>query len=59
MAYGDFKELTRKTATDKKLCDKGFNFTENQKYDRCQRDLPLLFCKFFDKRWLSSAVVSF
>ena len=25
MAYGDFKDLTRRTASDKILCDKAFN----------------------------------
>ena len=33
MAYGDFKDLTRKTALDKTLRDKAFNIAKNQKQD--------------------------
>ena len=39
MAYGDFKDLTRRTASDKILRDKAFNITKNQKYYRYQRGL--------------------
>ena len=33
MAYGDFKDLTRRTASDKVLYDKAFNIAKNPKYD--------------------------
>ena len=33
MAYGDFKDLTRRTASDKILRDKAFNIAKNPKYD--------------------------
>ena len=33
MAYGDFKDLTRRTASDKMLFDNAFNIAENVKYD--------------------------
>ena len=33
MAYGDFKNLTRRTASDKALRDKAFNIAKNLKYD--------------------------
>ena len=33
MAYGDFKDLTRRTASDKILRDKAFNIANNPKYD--------------------------
>ena len=33
MAYGDFKGLTRTTASDKILSDKAFNIAKNAKYD--------------------------
>ena len=39
MAYGDFKDLTRRTASDKILRDKVFNIAKNQKHDGCQRGL--------------------
>ena len=33
MACGDFKDLTRRTASDKILQDEAFNITKNLKYD--------------------------
>ena len=42
MAYGDFNELTRRTASDNILCDKAFNIAENAKYDGYQRGLASL-----------------
>ena len=37
MAYGDFKDLARRTASDKILRDKGFNIAKNPKYSGYQR----------------------
>ena len=34
MSYGDFKDLTRRTASDKILHDTAFNIAKNPKYDR-------------------------
>ena len=39
MAYGDFKNLSRRTASDKILCVKVFNIAKNPKYDGYQREL--------------------
>ena len=39
MAYGDFKDLARKRASDKVLRDKAFNIAKNPKYDWYQRGL--------------------
>ena len=39
MAYGDFRGLTRRTASDKILSDKAFNFAKNLKYDGYQHGL--------------------
>ena len=36
MAYGDFKDLPRRTASDKLFFDKAFNITKNPKYDGYQ-----------------------
>ena len=33
MAYGDFKDSTRRTASGKILRDKAFNIAKNPKYD--------------------------
>ena len=37
MAYQDFKDLARRTASDKVLRDKAFNIAKNSKYDGYQR----------------------
>ena len=47
MAYGYFKDLTRRTASDKILHDKGFNIAKNPKYDEYQRGLASMVYKFF------------
>ena len=49
MAYGDFKDLVRRTASDKVLRDKAFNIAKNTKYDGYQRGLASMVYKFFDK----------
>ena len=41
MAYDDFKDLTRRTASDKILRDKAFNIAKNSKFDEYQRVLDL------------------
>ena len=48
MAYGDFKDLNRRTATDKLFRDKAFNVAKNPKYDRLQRGLASMVYNFFD-----------
>ena len=50
MAYGDFKDLTRRTASDKIFCDKAFKIAKNPKYDGYQRGLASMAYKFFDKK---------
>ena len=37
MAFGDFKDLTRRTASDKILHDKVFHIIKNPKYDGYKR----------------------
>ena len=37
MAYGDFKDLERRTQSDKDLKDKAFEIANNRKYDGYQR----------------------
>ena len=55
MAYGDFKDLARRTASDKVLRDKVFNMGRNPNYDRYQRGLVSMVYKFFDKKSASLA----
>ena len=50
MAYEDFKDLNRRTATDKVLLDKAFNIAKNPYYDGYQRGLASMVYKFFDKK---------
>ena len=56
MAYGDFRDLKRRTASDKILRDKAFNIAKNPKYDGYQRGLGSMFYKFFDKESAGSGV---
>ena len=53
MAYGDFKDLVRRTASDNVLRDKAFNITKNPKKDGCQRGLASMVYKSFDKNYKS------
>ena len=39
MAYGDFEDLAKRTASDKGLRNKAFDIAKNPKYDRYQRGL--------------------
>ena len=50
IAYGDFKNLKRRTFSDKVLRDKAFNIAKNPKYDGYQRGLASMIYKFFDKK---------
>ena len=49
MVYGNFKDLTRRTASDKILRDKAFHIAKNPKYDGYQRGLASMVYKFLDK----------
>ena len=49
MAYGDFKDLTRRAASDKILHDKAFFIAINLKCDKHQRGLASMVYNFFDK----------
>ena len=48
-AYGTFKDLTRRTASDKLLYDKTFNIAKNLKFDEYQRGLASMVHRIFDK----------
>ena len=39
MIYGDFKDVSRGTASDKVLLDEVFNIAKNPKYDGYQRGI--------------------
>ena len=50
MAFGDFKDLARRTASDKFLRNKAYNIAINPKYDEYQRALAFMAYKFFDEK---------
>ena len=50
MAYRDFKDLTRRTASDKIFPDKTFNIAKNLKHDGCQGGLPSMVINFLIKK---------
>ena len=50
MAYGDFKDLSKRTASDKVLRDRAFKIGSSPKYVGYQRGLASLVYKLFDKK---------
>ena len=46
MAYGDFNDLLRRTASNKPLCNKTFNIAINSKYDGYHRGIALVVYNF-------------
>ena len=58
MAYEDFKDLKRRTASNKILRDKAFNIAKNPKYNGYQRGLASMVYKCFDKKSTGGGIVS-
>ena len=58
MAYAKYKDLTRRTQSDKVLSDKAFEIARNPKYDEYQRGLASMVYKFFDKKFTGSGIDS-
>ena len=55
MAYGDFRDLARRTASNKVLCDKAFlNIVQNTKYDGYQCWFASVAYKCLDEKWTSA-----
>ena len=50
MAYGDFKDLTKRTISDKILRDKAFNIAKDLEYDGYQCGLTSVVYKLFDEK---------
>ena len=46
----DFKDIAKRTASDKALRDKVFNITKDPKYDGLERGLATVVYKFFNKK---------
>ena len=49
MPYGEFKDLPRRTASEKALDDKAFGIPSDPKFDGYRRRLALKAYNFFDK----------
>ena len=58
MAYGKYKDLKRRTESDKVLKDKAFAIASNPKYDGYQRALASMAYKFFDKKSKGAGIKS-
>ena len=58
MAYGDFKNLGRRTASDNALRDKAFNTAKNPKYGDIKRGLLIWFTIFLIKSLQAVALIS-
>ena len=56
MAYGDFKDLAKRTASDKVLRYKTFNIAKNPKDDGYQRGLASMVYNFLIKKTTGSGV---
>ena len=56
MACGGFKNLKRRTFSDKVLRDRAFNIAKNPKYVGYQRGVASMVYKFFDKKLTGSGV---
>ena len=51
MAYGNFKDLNRRTDADKVLRDKEFNFVQDPKNDGYQQGLATCFINLYIFRY--------
>ena len=58
IAYGDFKDLAKRTASNKVLRNTAFNIAKNPKYDGYQGGLASVVYKFFDKKSAGSGVAN-
>ena len=56
MAYGDFNDLLKGTASHKVSRDKASNIAKNLKYDGYQRGFASMVNEFFDKKFLGDTV---
>ena len=58
IAYGEPKDLTKRTQSDKAWRDKTFKIASDPKYDGYQRGLASMVYKFFDKKSSGSGVAN-
>ena len=58
MAYGNSKDLAKRTQSDKILKNKAYKIASDPKYDGYQRGLVSMVYKFFNKKTSGSGVAS-
>ena len=58
MAYGKYKDLTKRTELDNVLRENTFEIASNPKYDRYKRELASMVYKVFNKKSKSSGIKS-
>ena len=56
MAYDKYKDLTKRTESDKSLRDKPFEIASKAKYDGYQRGLASMVFKFLDEKYTGSGI---
>ena len=56
MVYGDYKDLARRTTSDKIFHDKALNIAKNPNYDGYQCGLASMVYKFFDEKTSGSGI---
>ena len=56
MAFGDFKDLTKRIAAEKVLRNEAFNIAKDPEYDGYQRGIASMAYKIFDKNTAGSGV---
>ena len=56
LAWHNFKDLHRRTPSDKVLCNKAFNIAKNQSYDGYQRGITRMIFNLIFKRSFGGAV---
>ena len=56
MAFGKYKDLNKRTESDKVLKDETFKISSNPKYDGYERGLASMVYKFFDKKTKGSVL---
>ena len=58
MVYGDFKDLKRRTQSDKVSKEKAFKIARNPKYGVYQRGLASMIYKFFEKKLKGAGILN-
>ena len=58
MAYGSYKDLVKKTESDKILRDKAFKIASDSGYDGFQKGLASMIYKLLDKESVGSGALS-